>query len=268
MLFKVFCFIFIGMLLILTNALAVVYDDEGNIIKEEEIKREMNSIYTGKIGCCLCVSGLGIVELSKVFDSSDKEAEIIGLIPGMLILYGVSYVAGNYFDRWNAIESIKAKRRIQKQQELKNKVTPFEQPDSKSARNMKTVYDDDGKIITEDEIKMNMRDNYLTGCGCLGISLKIIGYLGLGITTWGVLMVGITGGELNNTHLVELGIASLVTIGIGYGAPLLGKYVERETAIKKIKEQRRSQKQDSSKIDKESFIPESKILIPLLSGKF
>jgi hypothetical protein len=127
------------------------------------------------------------------------------------------------------------------------------------------LYDDNGKIITEDEIKMKMGYTYLTGCGCLGISLKSLGYLGLGISVVGGSLASMFGNLNYTVGYLGCGIASLATILVGYRAPLLGKHIEREIAIKKIKEQRRIQKQNE---DKKSFVPESKITLPLLSGSF
>ena len=44
-----------------------------------------------------------------------------------------------------------------------------------------------------------------------------------------------------------------------------GKWIDRKVAIERIREKRRTQKQDE---DKESLTPESRITLPLLSGSF
>ena len=115
-----------AMLLISANVSAEVYDDEGNIITEEEIKAEMGS--GGRTGCLFfgglfslgasflgsCVLGLEISD-SIGNDEIVVPVLIIGTIAGTILGGKLSYEAGESIDRRAAIKKIKERRQKQKQ---------------------------------------------------------------------------------------------------------------------------------------------------------
>jgi len=123
---KVFFLIGFAMLLMLADVSAEVYDDEGKIITEEEIEREMWSAY--RASCCvggvlisLPVIGGGLLITACAMDSEwggrDIELALLGvggIAAGVGVIAG-SYYAGKAFDRRAAIGTIKEKRRKQKQ---------------------------------------------------------------------------------------------------------------------------------------------------------
>ena len=126
------------------------------------------------------------------------------------------------------------------------------------------VYDDEGKVITEYEIKAEIAKMPSIRPGqCFALSSACVG---LGIGYWGFMSYALSG--LGNTgddpkYIIPVTIViGVVVIAIGY---IARKNIDREKAIERIKEIRRTQKQNE---DKESLIPESKITLTLLSGSF
>jgi len=124
---KVFFLIGLAMLLMSANVSAEVYDDEGKIITEEEIKAEMGSV--GRTGCLffgglfsLGVGFLGSCILGiQIADSiGDEDYNIvapvlfIGTVAGTILGSKLSYEAGESIDRWAAIKRIRERRRKQK----------------------------------------------------------------------------------------------------------------------------------------------------------
>lgn len=126
--YKVFCLIVICILLLSANILAVVYDDEGNIITEGEIKKEMDEMHrTGMHpgrGCVIggCISGLiplsiGIFVGKEVggewWESLMYYGPTLGVAGAAAAFLGVK--VGNHIDRKAATGRIKAKRHSQRQ---------------------------------------------------------------------------------------------------------------------------------------------------------
>jgi len=124
------------------------------------------------------------------------------------------------------------------------------------------VYDDEGKVISEEEIKIEMAIMKPKATNYLGCSSLIVGSC---IGFWGFMSYALSG--LGNTGADPEYIIS-ITIGIGVAVItagyIAGKNIDRTKAINIIKEKRRNKKQN----EKESLIPESGIALPLLSGGF
>ena len=112
-------FSLIGMLIISASVLAEVYDDEGKIITEEEIEREMGLGKTYRSGCTTVGCLVNIPTFFGIIISIVEEGDEI-LSKTRTVIFGggmiiVSYGAGFYLDRRAAIKRIKEKRRRQKQ---------------------------------------------------------------------------------------------------------------------------------------------------------
>jgi len=127
------------------------------------------------------------------------------------------------------------------------------------------VYDDAGKMITEEEIKREMNQVGYKGCGVFGslFSAGCIGFSSVAlyvIIERSIFVVGDAG------SLLFFAGGAIVGGYVGYSYwSRFGKWIDRKVAIERVKEKRRTQKQDE---DKESLTPESRITLPLLSGSF
>jgi len=133
------------------------------------------------------------------------------------------------------------------------------------ANTLSVVYDDEGKVITEDEIKTEIQKHSIRlghcclGGGCIG---------GLYIATWPYMAEALSGLGNEGPYKAPLGTqVAAITIGVAIYilGDITGKHIDRTIAINRIKEERRAQKQYE---DKKSFVPESKIILPLLIGRF
>jgi hypothetical protein len=111
------------------------------------------------------------------------------------------------------------------------------------------VYDDEGKVITEDEIKNEIQKHSIR-----------LGHCCMGVGCFGGLYMALPMGEYKSPLYIQ--VIGVTIIALGY---IAGKYVDRSDAIYRIKERRRAQKQNE---DKESLVPESRITLTLLSGSF
>lgn len=97
---KAFCITVIGMLLLSLNVLAVVYDDEGKVITEDQIKQEMGHasgrIFCGCLGETLGFS-LGLWGNSGADDATQHRKAI--LLTGCTIIpAGAGYWIGEILD--------------------------------------------------------------------------------------------------------------------------------------------------------------------------
>lgn len=124
----VFCLIMLSILLFSVNALAVVYDDEGEVIGEDEIKKEMNKmhrtgVHPGRacvIGGCSAGCIVGALCWWVAIDNLFSNDQIYDALPIVGIASGIGtlvlgYLTGQERDEQAAIERIKAKRRNQRQ---------------------------------------------------------------------------------------------------------------------------------------------------------
>ncbi|MBM3242204.1 hypothetical protein FJZ31_38540 [Candidatus Poribacteria bacterium] len=123
---KSFSLIVLAMLLMSANVSAEVYDDEGEVITEEEIEAEMGS--RGRAGCLffgglfsLGASFLGSCVLGLTISDSIGNDEIvvpvlvIGTIAGAVLGGKLSYEVGESIDRRAAIKRINERHRKKKQ---------------------------------------------------------------------------------------------------------------------------------------------------------
>ena len=134
------------------------------------------------------------------------------------------------------------------------------------------VYDDEGKVIWPDEIEREMDEMHRivkhTGKGCIGV-----GCLSSGI---GVILVGAAGlgdisegpGRTGTVLGATLVVAGVPVAVLGYVVYKVIDAKDRKEAIERIKERRRTQKQESPNTHEESFAPESRVILQLLSGSF
>jgi len=142
------------------------------------------------------------------------------------------------------------------------------------------VYDDEGKVITKDEINKKLdemhrmdidmdpldRGYYIAGgclCGCTGVCLCWLGYI-LPLATGDLMSEGVS--EENGMILIVSGIIAF-SVGAYFVYYGYSEHSNRQYAIKMIKEKRHTQKQKQNE-DKESFVPEHRITLTLLSGSF
>lgn len=135
---KAFCITITGMLLLSVNVLAVVYDDEGNIITEDEIEKEIDEmhrigIHPGR-GCVIggCISGLIPLSIGisigreaggEWWESLMYLGPILG-VPGAVVAF-LGVKMGDHIDRQAAIGRIKSERSSQKQGFLDLEDTQF-----------------------------------------------------------------------------------------------------------------------------------------------
>jgi len=113
-------------LVLVTSISAGVYDDEGNVITEEEIEKEMRTMQKKRamVGCLSgCVSGCAAMIIGFAYTpllSSDPNADLPLIIGCLSAVYFqiVGYEVGKHLrsniNRQSAIERVKEKRRTQK----------------------------------------------------------------------------------------------------------------------------------------------------------
>jgi len=133
------------------------------------------------------------------------------------------------------------------------------------------VDDDDGKVITEAEIKKELaemrrmdisvfkEDYYLGGCLC-GVGGGCLCFYGFYVIP---LIASEPGGPSVKTGMI-LATSGVLSLGISVYLFYHGSQLDRYVAIERIKEQRHSQKQNEEK----SLTPENRIILPLFSGRF
>ena len=137
---KIICFLTIIVLMLAANVSAVVYDDEGKVITEEEIMTEINQV--GKNGCCFLGTTFGayltglsflilylnLINPDWLFDEGNDEEAFLCFASGAIIGGYLGYKCGNklgkLIDRKVVIAKIKEKRRTQKQNEDKESFVP------------------------------------------------------------------------------------------------------------------------------------------------
>jgi hypothetical protein len=136
---KVVCLMILVGMILSANVSAVVYDDEGKVITEEEIQYQMKSksiYHTARYGCCLIGTCLGMPLAAAAsllplsFTEEDMGVGYVALsaclseIVGGVIAAKYSWKYGETLDREAAIERIKEMRRTQKQNRDKKSFIP------------------------------------------------------------------------------------------------------------------------------------------------
>ena len=135
------------------------------------------------------------------------------------------------------------------------------------------VYDDEGNVITEDEIKKEINEmstsgrhyiHYISASRCIGGSCVTIAPWLIGMSLYIPKEGYISLKERIIISAISI-VGPILGIYIAFYGHYKGEKLDRQDAIERIKEQRRTQKQNEGK---ESLIPEHKIALPLLSGSF